>query len=665
MCAMPDSAPDQASAEGDVGRAVREALGCLEAEWHDEVILACEKALKQDPACAEAVYLLGLLTFDLDEPTRAIELLEKAHDMDPTVQEFAEALAATYARLGKVNDALFYAKVATTLPPHPTIPGLLPERFGSFFKNLESGRPTLYRDRAERKLEAGAFPEALADCEKQLELTPGESGSLRIMARACLGTGQATKAVAACHALLHDGEPIPGDLSVLAWALSDAGRHDEAAICHQAAIDRAPDQPALHSRFLTDLLRRPGAGAAELAKAHGLWQARHAAGIAPRALPPELDADPERRLRVAYLSGAFYGNDLMQLFEPVLRAHRRDRVEAYCYADGTRADVMTEGLIRAADKWTDITAVDDETVWEILRGDAIDIVVDLSGHHEGSRPLALARRPAPVAVGWLGYPHPAGVVAIDHFLTDGLAWPNDLGERATGERATGDRVWRLPRTHFAYGAPRLSPPVGPLPAEQAGHITFGASCDLGLIGPGTAALWARALGALPGSRLLICNRFDQDQAGIDRCLELFAHLGRRDRVDVVNMADNFRSGFEFYQHVDVALHAAPGGAVVEACRALWMGVPVIALAGGHHAARLGASLLDAAGHPEWVAEGPDDLAEIAAQLGADLARLADLRARLRDEVGRSALTDVAGFTECLEDAYRAMWQAWCAEAGRS
>jgi hypothetical protein len=600
------------------------------------------------------------MTFDLDEPVQAIKLLEKAHELDPNVQEFAEALAAIYARLGKINDALFYAKLATTLAPHPTIPGLLPERFGTFFGNLESGRPCLYRDRAVRNFEKGAFVEAVADCERQLELTPGDTESLRIMARASLRSGQSGKSLNAFHAVLHDGTPQAEDLSGLAQALSTAGRHDEAAACHRAAIDQAPGQPGLHSRFLADLLRRPDTGAAELAKAHGGWQARHTAGITPRPLPQDRDADPERPLRVAYLSDAFYNNDLMLLFEPVLKAHRRGRVQAYCYADGARVDVVTEGLMRAADKWTDITGVDDETVWEILRGDAVDIVVDLSGHGDGGRPLVLARRPAPVAVGWLGYPHPPGVAAIDHFLTDGRAWPEDLGEPTTGERA-----WRLPRTHFACKPPGLLPPPGDLPARQAGHLTFGANGDLGLIGPGTATLWARALRALPGARLLICNRLDQDQASVDRCLELFSHLGLRDRVDVVNMADNFRSGFEFYQHVDVALETSPSGAAVEACRALWMGVPVITLAGGHHAARLGASLLDAAGHPEWVAESPDDLAAIAARLGADLEGLTGLRARLRDEVGGSALADVAGFTECLEDAYRAMWRAWCAEANRS
>ncbi len=474
------------------------------------------------------------------------------------------------------------------------------------------------------------------------------------MAQACLGAGQATKAVAACHALLHGDEALPEDQSTLARALSAAGRHDEAAACHRAAIARAPDRPALESRLLSDLLRRPDIGADQLARAHERWQARLAAGIAPRPLPHGRDADPERRLRVAYLSGAFHGNDLMRLFEPVLKAHRSDRVETYCYSDGTRADAVTEGLIRAADKWTDITGVDDETVWEILRGDAVDILVDLAGHHEGGRPLVLARRPAPVALGWLGYPHPLGVAAVDHFLTDGLAWPSGLDEPSTGER-----TWRLPRAHFAFAAPALAPPVGPLPAERAGHVTFGASCDLGLIGPGTAALWARALDALGGARLLICNRFDQDQAGIDRCLELFAHLGLRDRVDVVNMADNFRSEFEFYQHVDIALDALPAGAAVEACRALWMGVPVIASTGGHHAARLGASLLDAAGRPEWLAESPDDLADIARRLGTDLESLSGLRARLRDDMARSALADVAGFTACLEDAYRQMWRKYC------
>ncbi len=203
----------------------------------------------------------------------------------------------------------------------------------------------------------------------------------------------------------------------------------------------------------------------------------------------------------------------------------------------------------------------------------------------------------------------------------------------------------------------MLPPVSPLPALQAGPLTIGVSGDLALIDPATAALWAGMLRAIEGARLLICNRFEQDQVSIDRCLELFCHLGLRDRVDVVNMAENFQSGFDFYQHVDLALDTSPSGAVVEDCRALWMGVPVLTLAGDHQATRLGASLLTAAGHPEWTAETPEDLAAVAGELASDLGRLRDLRARLRGHVGGSALADLAGFVRDLEQAYRAMWQA--------
>jgi predicted O-linked N-acetylglucosamine transferase (SPINDLY family) len=207
------------------------------------------------------------------------------------------------------------------------------------------------------------------------------------------------------------------------------------------------------------------------------------------------------------------------------------------------------------------------------------------------------------------------------------------------------------------------PDVGALPARQAGHTTFGASCDLSMIGPTTAFHWAGVLDAVEDARLLICNRFDGDQAAIDRCLELFSNMGLRDRIDIVNMADNFATPCEFYGYVDLALDPSPCGDLVEHCRALWMGVPLITLAGDRHAARLGASLLAAAGHPEWIAESPDSLTAVAAGLAGDLDRLAALRARLRGEVAASPLADVHGFTHSLEETYRSMWQRWCAAGG--
>ena len=634
---------------------IREALACFEAEWHDEAILACERALKIESACPEALYLLGLTSYELDQALQGIKLIEKAHELRPEVQEFAEALAAAYARIGRINEGLFFAKLATTLQPHPAIAGLLPERFGTFFRNLETGRTLLYRNKAGKSLDEGDFQAAATHAEHQLELTPGDVPSLRLLARASLELGKTGTAVSALQSVLHSEEATPEDLSRLGESLAAGGRHDEGLACYRAAVERAPEEPRFHSRLLGALLRRPGLTARDLREAHREWQRRHSAAIEPRNGLEGRDRDPDRPIRVAYLSGRFHAGEIMEIFEPVLRAHRRDRVKVFCYSDGTRCDQLTESLIRSVDRWTTIAGVDDETVWQILRGDEIDVVVDLSGHQDRGRLLALARRPAPVAVSWLGYPHAPGGAGIDYFLSDRTAWPWTLEGPGTGEE-----VWRAARACFAWRPPGVIPEVGPLPARQAGHATFGASCDLGLIGPMTAFHWAEVLAAVENGRLLICNRFDRDQAAIDRCLELFSNMGLRDRVDIVNMADNFVTPFEFYGHVDLALDPSSFGDLVEHCRALWMGVPLITLAGDRHAARLGASLLAAAGRPEWIAESPDALTTVASGLAGDLDRLAALRASLREEVAASPLADVHGFTQTLEEIYRSMWQSWCA-----
>lgn len=638
----------------EVEATLREAIAALDNEWQDEAILACERVLKTNPACAEAIYLLGLVAFDLDEPVRAIQLLEYAHELSPQVQEFAEALAAVQARLGRVGEALFYAKLATSLAPHPTIRDLLPERFGTFFRNLEAGETHFYRSRAERKFEVGSFQDTLEDCRRQLELTPGDTKTLRFLARASLAEGRSETAITAYHAVLHAGEPDSADLSGMAQALWASGRPAEAEACQSSAEGLMPNDPAIGSRRLARMALDPDSSVEAMAAAHAAWSRRHATPIRAHADVAPRRPDPERPLRVAYLSGAFHRCDIAELFAPVLQGHRQTTIEPYCYSVETHIDAVTETLMQAAAKWTDITRVDDETVWEILRGDEIDIAVDLSGHFDGGRPLVFARGPAPVTLAWLGYPSPPGVPALDYVLTDAVACPEDAPAPTTGEG-----IWRLSRAPFAYRPPMHIPAVGELPALHAGHITFGASCDLAAITPARARIWAGLLRKIAGARLLVCNRFDQDQACIERVNELFSHFGLRDRLDVVNMADNFRSDFDFYHHVDLALDTGTIGALAENCRALWMGVPVLSLVGAHQALRQGASLLEAAGRAEWFVESPEGLADTAHALVADLGRLAALRAELRAEVAASPLGDVDGLVREIERTYRDMWRQRC------
>ncbi len=650
-----DPLPVLAPSEIDV--AIREAAEALDAEWHDETILACERALKADAGCAEAVLLLGLVHFDLDEPAKAIEILERAHELNPLMQECVDALAAIQVLVGKVGEALFHAKLATTLAPHPTIKNLLPERFGTFFKNFKTGDPRTYFHRAERSFEAGSFAEAATLCQHQLELTRGDPETLRLLGRVTLKMGQFESSISAFHAAMHTSPPEAGDLLSLGSALRATGHGEDAEACHAEALSLSPDDPVLHSATVADLVRRPGTDAGNIEAAHAEWRARHASTIEPRALPPTGPRDLERPLRVAYLSGAFRQNDFIELFEPILRLHRPARIAAFCYSDTAHMDTSTESLMSVAAKWTDIAGIDDETVCEILRGDEIDIAVDLSGHFEGGRPLVFAQRPAPVTLSWLGYPHPHGMPGLDYFLTDSTAWPS-----ATGAPASGPEMWPLPRAPLAYIAPTAIPDAGPLPAAQSGVVTFGVKCDLTLITPDLARAWAGILRSQDTATLLICNRFDQDEASIQRVADLFSHFGLRARINVVNMSDNFASNFAFYDHVDIALDTGSCESLVENCRALWMGVPVIGQAGNHHAARLGASLLSGAGRAEWSVGLGSELVTLAWQLSKDLDQLAGLRATLRDQVGASPLGDPVGLYTALEDTYREMWRRCAAGA---
>ena len=629
----------------EIDIAIREAAEALESEWPDEAILACERAFQIDRKCAEALHVLGLVYFDLNEPSKAIEALEQAHQWNPDRQEIAEALAAIMVRIGKVTEGLFYAKLATTLAPHPTIDNLLPERFGSFFKNFESGNPNMFFWRATGSFRTGVYDDAIDNCRRQLELTPHDVPSLRLLGLASLFAGQFESSISAFHAAFAGQAPDAQDLASLGWALAAVGRGAEAESCHDEAMARLPNDAGLHSRIVADLVRRPGTSAARIKSAQTAWIKRHAKAIRPREPAPRAARDPDRPLRVGYLSQRFHHSDFAELFEPVLHAHRRGHVETYCYHDSLRRDSTTESLETGAAKWIEIAGVDDETLWEIFQGDEIDIAVDLSGHFDGGRPLAFARRLAPVAVSWLGYPVPLGLEGLDYVISDKVVSPG-----------TASDTWRLPRAPFAFLAQASIPDAGPLPATQSGHLTFGVNCDLRLLTPELVRGWTHVLSAVDSAALLICNRFNQDSASIRRVSELFSHFGLGARVTVVNMAENFRSEFEFYHHVDIALDTGSCDSLAENCRALWMGVPVMTVAGGHPAARLGASAVHAAGHPEWAARGPQGLPSLAMKLGKDFGALAALRAALREEVTSSPLANPVDLTAALESAYRDMWR---------
>jgi predicted O-linked N-acetylglucosamine transferase (SPINDLY family) len=315
-------------------------------------------------------------------------------------------------------------------------------------------------------------------------------------------------------------------------------------------------------------------------------------------------------------------------------------------------DDTTARIRKLCGQWRRSADLSDQQLADAVAGDAIDILVDLSGHTEGNRLLAFARKPAPVQVTWNGYANTTGMSAIDYRITDSLADPPGMTDALHTEE-----LLRMPDVYMVFTPPGRSPDVNELPAARRGHVTFGSFNTITKLTPEVAAVWGRILRALPGSRLLVAAL--PNAKARERVLALFASEG----VDPARLDMRGRlprnEFLALHNEVDVALDPFPFAGTTTTCHSLWMGVPVVTLAGQTHVARVGVSFLTNAGLPELVASSADGYVDIAVDLARDTPRLVELRRTLRRRMLESRLTDAPTFTRHLEAAYRRIWQDWC------
>jgi predicted O-linked N-acetylglucosamine transferase (SPINDLY family) len=299
-------------------------------------------------------------------------------------------------------------------------------------------------------------------------------------------------------------------------------------------------------------------------------------------------------------------------------------------------------------------ALSDAQLAQRIRDDGIDILVDLAGHTAGNRLLMFARKPAPVQVTYLGYPTTSGLSAMDYRLSDWEVDPPGY------EGLNSERLVRMARSYYCYRPYEGAPEVSALPARQAGHITFGSFNNLAKVSPQLLRLWARVLEAVPGSRLLLKARSLGDAGVRASLLERMQRLGiGAERVQLHGWEAQTGGQLALYAGVDIGLDTYPYNGGTTTCEALWMGVPVVTLAGGTHASRMGASLLKAAGLERLVARSEQSYVELAVELAHDREQLELLRAQMRERLRTSPLLDEEGFTRELEALYRRIWLDRC------
>ena len=369
--------------------------------------------------------------------------------------------------------------------------------------------------------------------------------------------------------------------------------------------------------------------------------------------------EPNRRLRIGYVSADFCRHSVSYFIEPLLRHHHRDSFEVYCYASVPNEDDVTQRLAGLADVWRNIRHAPDDAVAEQIHRDGIDILIDLAGHTSNQRLLVFARKPAPLQLTYLGYPNTTGLSSIDYRITD--AWADPPGN----ERWHSEELLRLRDGFLCFAAPDEADDIKPPPSLSKGYITFGCFNAMAKIQPELIQLWCEILKALPDSRLLLKNTALTDKEIQKQLILAFRKHGvGAKRLILHGRLPSQRDHLALYHQVDIALDSFPYNGTTTSFEALWMGVPLISLYGDLHASRVGLSILSSIGLEDLTASTPEQYVTVAKALASDPHRLESLRLSLRGLVEQK-LCDAESFTCRVEDAFRDIWEQWCAKQTNS
>ncbi len=431
------------------------------------------------------------------------------------------------------------------------------------------------------------------------------------------------------------------------------GYHDRAAAGFRRALELKPSFMEAHTNLLFCEQYRHAWSPAEMLRQAREWDERHAQPFFPRAPQWPNSREPDRALRIGFVSGDLGEHPVGFLMLPILEQMDRTAFETVCYSTRLTDDAVLVRLRKAATLWRDARALDDLALVEQIRHDRIDILFDLAGHTFGHRLIAMAYKPAPIQVSWLGYVGTTGMRAIDYLLTDATKVPPEHDPHYA------ERVVRLPRAGWCFQLPRELPPLAAPPLLQRGYPTFGSFNNPAKITSEVLDVWSELLRRVPHARLLLKYRGLEERRTQQRLIDGFERCG----IDLHRVEFRGHTPLEKmlaeYAEMDVALDPFPftGGATT--MMALTMGVPVVTLAGETMAGRQSLAVLAGMNQLETVAHSSEQYLTIAEGLVAEPARLATLRGELRRRVLASPYCDAPQFVQDFAATIRQLWRDYC------
>lgn len=499
---------------------------------------------------------------------------------------------------------------------------------------------------AEIHLALGEPPQALLAAERALTANPGAVGAHLLHSRALAAAGRWDDALARASDLCHGpGARIPDAWKLRSDLLLKAGEPSQSAATLREGLALCGGDQSL---LLSLAYAQNVAGCdtpAEERKTHELL-----AGLLEPPLPRRWpnSPDPERPLNLAILSSDLRLHSCSFFLAGWLPHLTPDATTLFLYSTGAEDD--TSASFKPLGRWRACAALSPAGLADLAARDAIDILIDANGWTAPGHMRAIATGIAPVQATYLGYPGTTGLPSVAWRLVDEITDPPDSDANCS------ERLWRLDGCLWNF-APD---PAWPQPATtRAPRVTFGSFNHAAKVGERCMALWGRVLHAVPGSELIVKSP-PGAAAAAPWLTRLESHVGSG-RVRVLPHVPETSGHLALYAGVDIALDPTPYNGTTTTCEAIWMGVPVVTLAGDRHRSRVGASLLATIGLADLVASDQDHYVRLAAGLASDPSRLATLHSGLRARMAESPLCDGPAYAARFEHAVRGMWREWCGQ----
>lgn len=663
----------------------------------DQAETIYRQILQQQPELPEVLHLLGVLTHQRGNPAAAADLIQRAIYGNPAAALYHSHLATVLLALNQVDSAIASARRAIELQPDLAearfVLGRILQAQGNDLEAIPAYRAAIglrpddadaHNNLGSILLQQGALEEASNSLQMAIRLRPDLAEAHNNLGTLLLQQGQVEQSIAELQIAMRLNPQLPEVYNNLGNSLKQAGQCDLATEAYQRAIQLRPtypdaynnlgtlrmeqamldesiaayrqaialrpDEPSFHSNLIFTMQFHANITQEQLAAEQAQWRRIHADPLGPLIKPHANPRDPDRPLRVGFVSPDFRDHSQSFFTLPLLSNLDRSQFQVYCYDDARRHDAITERLKNHANQWRRIVGLSDDSVADLVRADAIDILVDLTLHMERNRLRVFARKPAPVQATWLGYPGSTGLTDIDYRISDPHLDPPGLNDHFYSEQTV-----RLPDSFWCYDPLSDEPPVQP-PPGAAGSLTFGAMNNFCKVNDRVLDLCAKVMQAVPGSRLIILSPDGQHRAQLLENLQSkgiasprIEFAGRRPRQQYL----------ELYHRIDIGLDTFPYNGHTTTMDALWMGVPVVSLYGQQAVSRGGLSVLSNISLHELIARTPEQYVEIAHSLASDLAKLSELRATMRQRMRLSPLMDAPRFARNMEAALRSMWRQWC------